>query len=210
MKRLFIVVMAFLPILCIAQNVWERPKVDKKTAEIIKINPDQPYLAGSVPEVDGKVVFECNIPVKDKSQKNIYDIVLQYLTDMSTEEGQVDNRSFIALKDSDKGVIVAKYREWLVFMDKALALDRTKFDYQIIAKCTDNNLNIAINNISYDYGTGGDDYHYDAETWITDKYGLNKKGNKLAKLSGKFRRKTIDRKDYIFKTIKEALTETDK
>ena len=44
-----------------------------------------------------------------------------------------------------------------------------------------------------------------AEEWITDKYALNKKGTKLSRISGKFRRKTIDRKDNIFQRIEAAL-----
>ena len=44
-----------------------------------------------------------------------------------------------------------------------------------------------------------------AEDWITDKWGLNKKGNKLAKYSGKFRSKTIDRKDSIFQRVCQVL-----
>jgi colicin import membrane protein len=47
---------------------------------------------------------------------------------------------------------------------------------------------------------------YKAEEWITDEYGLTKKKNKLARVSGKFRRKTIDRKDYIFKRFETLLT----
>ena len=44
-----------------------------------------------------------------------------------------------------------------------------------------------------------------AENWITDKYGLNKNKTKLSRMSGKFRKKTIDRKDEIFNTIKVNL-----
>jgi colicin import membrane protein len=44
-----------------------------------------------------------------------------------------------------------------------------------------------------------------AEEWITDQYALNKKGTKLSRISGKFRRKTIDRKDNIFERIDAAL-----
>ena len=40
---------------------------------------------------------------------------------------------------------------------------------------------------------------------ITDKEGLNKKQNKLARVSGKFRRETIDRKDYLFNKFAELL-----
>ena len=44
-----------------------------------------------------------------------------------------------------------------------------------------------------------------ADDWITDKHALNKKKTKLYKGSGKFRRKTIDRKDNIFGKICKAL-----
>ena len=47
---------------------------------------------------------------------------------------------------------------------------------------------------------------YYANEWITDRYGLNKKKTKLARVSGKFRRKTIDRKDYLFEKFTIALT----
>lgn len=44
-----------------------------------------------------------------------------------------------------------------------------------------------------------------AEEWISDENGLNKKKTKMAKGSGKFRIKTIDRKDNIFSRIDKAL-----
>jgi len=46
---------------------------------------------------------------------------------------------------------------------------------------------------------------YRAEEWINDRYGLNKKQTKLARVSGKFRRKTIDRKDYLFNRFTKLL-----
>ena len=44
-----------------------------------------------------------------------------------------------------------------------------------------------------------------AEEWINDQYGLNRKKNKLARVSGKFRRKTVDRVDYLFNRFKMLL-----
>ena len=46
---------------------------------------------------------------------------------------------------------------------------------------------------------------YKAEEWINDKYGLNKKQTKLSRVSGKFRSKTIDRKDYLFEKLQEFM-----
>ena len=60
--------------------------------------------------------------------------------------------------------------------------------------------------IHYLYEEERDPQSLAAEEWITDQYGLTKKKNKLARLSGKFRRKTIDRKDYLFEMLTNALT----
>jgi len=86
-------------------------------------------------------------------------------------------------------------------------LDQTKFLYQIIARCHDGGADITVNRISYIYEedreNGGSTFR--AEEWITDKYGLNKKQTKLSRVSGKFRKKTIDRVEYLFKKMQEAV-----
>ena len=96
-------------------------------------------------------------------------------------------------------------KEWLVFTDKLLSLDRTKFNYTLIAYCKDNHLTVTMGRILYIYDEervrGG--YVYKAEEWINDENALNRKQTRLLPGSAKFRRKTIDRKDYIFNTIKE-------
>ena len=207
MKRLFIVLMACMPLLSMAQNVWERPKVEKNTA-MAKINPDQKYIQeGAVPEIDGKVVFTDTIYVNGKSKLQLYSPLHNFLQDMTTEEGQFIGKSNVVITDSIKGLLAARYSEWLIFSDRSLALDRTQFNYQIITECKDGMVLITMNRISYDYEIDRGGNHYSAEEWITDKNGLNKSKTKLSRISGKFRRKTIDRKDYLFKTIKELLTE---
>lgn len=207
MKRLFIVLMACMPLLSMAQNVWERPKVEKNTA-MAKINPDQKYIQeGAIPEIDGKVVFTDTIYVNGKSKLQLYSALHNFFEDMTTEEGQFIGKSNVVITDSIKGLLAARYSEWLIFSDRSLALDRTQFNYQIITECKDGMVLITMNRISYDYEIDRGGNHYSAEEWITDKNGLNKSKTKLSRISGKFRRKTIDRKDYLFKTIKELLTE---
>lgn len=207
MKKLFIVLMAYMPLLGMAQNVWERPKAERNVASA-KINPDQKYIQeGAIPEIDGKVVFTDTIYVSNKSESQLYAVMHNFLQDMTTEEGQFIGKSNVAIADSTKGLLAARYSEWLVFSDRSLALDRTQFNYQIFAKCEDGMVMITMNRISYDYEIDRGGNHYSAEEWITDKNGLNKSKTKLSRISGKFRRKTIDRKDYLFKTIKELLTE---
>ncbi len=208
MKRLLIVALACLPLVGLAQNVWERPKSEIKKGALAKVNPDQKYIdEGAVPEVDGKVSFTTTIPVPNKSKAMIYAVVDSFLQDMTTEEGQLEGKSAVPLQDADKGLLAARYSEWLVFSNQALMLDRTQFNYQIIAQCEDGSVKLTINKISYDYDLERGGGRYDAENWITDKYAVNKDRTKLLRNTGKFRRKTIDRKDYLFKTIKETLTE---
>ena len=72
--------------------------------------------------------------------------------------------------------------------------------------CRDGEATVKMTRIVYLYDEERDPQTYYANEWITDRYGLNKKKTKLARVSGKFRRKTIDRKDYLFEKFTIALT----
>ena len=61
--------------------------------------------------------------------------------------------------------------------------------------------------IHYLYEEERDPQQYKAEEWITDEYALRKNKQKLARISGKFRRKTIDRKDFIFNKLNSLLND---
>jgi colicin import membrane protein len=126
---------------------------------------------------------------------------------MTKEEGQF-KESQVALVNKQDHIIAARFKEWLVFQNTFLSLDRTVFNYTIIATCTDGHANVTLSRISYQYEQDRSDtegIETVAEEWITDEYALNKKKTKLAKYTGKFRRKTIDRKDNIFQTITDEL-----
>lgn len=181
-------------------NTWEQ--VELKSGET---NPDAKYLIGAVPEVNGKVVFEKLIRVPGKTKKQIYDILLSQFTKMTKEANQFE-QSRIAYNDTlDNKQLVASYQEWLVFKNKPLVLDRTRLFYQLIADIKDGEVLIKMNRIYYLYDEERTPTTYQAEEWITDRYGLNRKMTKLARVSGKFRRKTIDRKDYIFGRLEKEL-----
>ena len=114
----------------------------------------------------------------------------------------------MTLVNKSEHVVVANVKEWLVFTDKFLSLDRTKFYYTLIAYCSDNKLTVTMNRISYRYEDGrvkNGGYLYKAEEWISDEYAMNRKKTKLYRGSAKFRRKTIDRKDDLFSSIKTAV-----
>ena len=168
-----------------------------------KHNPK--YLTGAVPQNEsGKVVFTLDIEVPGKSAQQVYDAVYNYLNNMAQEEGQQNSR--IVLVNQDKGVIVAKYTEWLTFSESFLSLDRTLFHYTIIGTCTDNHLHLTLERISYDYGKGNpNELKSSAEDYITDKHALNKKQTAMVNGPAKFHKKTIDRKNQIFDNITQIL-----
>jgi colicin import membrane protein len=123
---------------------------------------------------------------------------------MMKEPNQFEQSRFI-LEDSVKHEIAASYQEWLVFKSTALVLDRTRLMYNLIANCSDGKADITMTRIYYLYEEERDPQTFKAEEWITDEEGLNKKKTKLLRVSGKFRRKTIDRKDFLFNKFSQLL-----
>ena len=199
MKKLLIAMLLSLPLTMVAQNTWEMPEANGQA-----VNPDQKYLVGAVPMVDGKVVFNTVVEAPGKSAAQIYAIVRQYLQSMTKEANQFE-QSRIVLDDPEKHQVAGYYQEWLVFKSTALVLDRTRLMYNLIVDCYDGKADITMTHIRYLYDEERQPQTYNAEEWITDKEGLNKKQNKLARISGKFRRKTIDRKDFLFNKFAELL-----
>ena len=199
MKKLLIVMMMCLPLAVAAQNTWEMPEQGANT-----MNPDQKYLVGAVPVVDGKVVFQTTVDAPGKNAEQVADIVRKYMTKMLKEPNQFE-QSRIVMDDSVNHEIVGSYQEWLVFKSTALVLDRTRLMYNLIAKCEDGKADITMTRIYYLYDEERDPQTFKAEEWITDQEGLNKKQTKLSRVSGKFRRKTIDRKDFLFNKFADLL-----
>lgn len=185
-------------------NTWER--IEQEETEDAKANPDQKYLVGAVPVVDGKVVFAEDIAAPGKTKAEVYQIVLKYMTKMTTEANQTEF-SRVVIDNPEVGEICGTYQEWLVFKSTSLALDRTRFFYNIVANCEDGKAKIKMVRMHYLYEEERDPQSYKAEEWITDKYALRKDKQRLARVSGKFRRKTVDRKDYIFNKFRTLLND---
>jgi len=200
MKKYLFAIMMMLPVALSAQdNTWERVETQSSNS-----NPDQKYMAGAVPEENGHVVFTTTIEAPGKSAAQVYDICKQYLTSMIKEPNQLEH-SRIAFADSSTCKIIGSYQEWLVFKSTALVLDRTRMMYNLMAECSDGKAVLTMTRIYYLYDEERTPTTFVAEEWITDKYGLNKKQTKLSRVSGKFRRKTIDRKDYLFNKFASLL-----
>ena len=196
MKKLILAMMMCLPMAVTAQNTWETP--------VQSDNGDAKYLIGAFPVVDGKVTFKTTIEAPGKTAEQVADIVRQFMTKMTKEPGQFE-QSRILVDDSVKHEIAGSYQEWLVFKSTALVLDRTRLFYNLIADCQDGKADITMTRIYYLYEEERDPQTFKAEEWITDEMGLTKGKNKLSRVSGKFRRKTIDRKDYLFNKFAELL-----
>ena len=182
-------------------NTWERIEQEEVTEQ--QANPDQKYLRGAVPVVDGKVEFRKIIDAPGKSAAQVYDIVLKYMEKMTQEKNQIHSQIVIA--DTEKHEVGGAYEEWLVFKSTVLALDRTRLYYVIDAKCSDGKADISISRIHYLYEEERKPMRLKAEEWITDDEAVNKKNTKLLPVTAKFRRKTIDRKDFLFNKFESLL-----
>ena len=139
---------------------------------------DSKYLAGAVPEVDGKVVFTKEFSIPGMSQDEIYERLLGWM-DARLKENE--NTSRVVFSDKEKGQIVGIGDEWIVFSSTALSLDRTKILYQLTVTCQPEKSVLEVEKIRFNYREGKE--KYTAEEWIVDKYALNKAKTKLVRRS---------------------------
>ena len=205
MKKLFFTMLALVPLTLWAQdNSWEINEDEEVKQEVkAKTKVDPKYLKGAVPEVNGQVVFSKHIEAPGKTASQIYDIMLQYMERLTKTSYQIDSK--ISSSDAQNHEIVGIYQEWLVFKNTALSLDRTRFFYALRAQCSDGAVDVEMLRIRYLYEEERTPQRMTAEEWITDKESVNKKNTKLMPMSGKFRRKTIDRKDFLFNKFESLL-----
>lgn len=168
-------------------------------------NNEEKYLvADAVPVVDGKVEWTTTINAPGRDAGYLYSVSKDYLSQLVSDKLQLPG-SQVVVKDSVHHSVAAFVHEWLVFRNSALSLDRSEIFYLLEISCSDGKVTATMSRVKYKYATQGKSETYLAEKWITDKEAVNKKHTRLYPISGKFRRKTIDRKDEIFETLREAL-----
>lgn len=220
MKRLIIALLTSMPIAGMAQsNVWEIPEeqqvqehIEKRQHKAAKEKQQEnpKYLAGAVPEIDGHVVFTLDKDVPGMSADHIYNKVYAVMQDVvnETKDKELAPESRIAAVNKTEHSIAARIKEWLVFSSNFISLDRTEFNYTLVARISNGRVSMTLERINYAYETkrgSNQGLRVKAEDWITDKEAISKNGLKLRKANGKFRQKTIDRKDNIFGRICKAL-----
>lgn len=189
---------------------WAIPTAGPKKTEVKKVEKnangavlkaDAKYMEGAITtNAEGKVEFTLDTDANGKSADEIYNIVYQYMSDLTQGENNIKSR--MALVNKDQHIIANTMDEWLVFSSTFLSLDRSEFRYNLVASIKDNHLTLSMERLYYVYeedrSTG---FKAPAEEIINDKIALNKKKTDLAKIFGKFRKLTIDRKDQIFSEL---------
>lgn len=187
---------------------WVIPTATKKetpkpAAQVngAKLKEDPKYLEGAITfDEQGKIVFDTEIEAPGKSAAQLYDLMFDYMSGLTQDKESKASR--MALVNKDEHIIANAMDEWLVFSNSFISLDRTECKYNLIAKITDGKVSLSINHINYIYEEGRQTgFKLPAEEVIIDKVALTKKKNDLARIFGKFRKKTIDRKDQIFNEI---------
>lgn len=173
------------------------------------------YMAGAVPEVDGKVVFSQNIAFAGKTKEQVFANLAQWASLRympETEHGMWNDKDYyknllnakVVVADEQKGLIVCQADEEQVFSNRTFSKDFCRMNYELELKIENSQVVATIKTISYVYSLAETPERIAAEDWITDKEAINKKGN-LLRMSGKFRVKTIDLKDQLFAEIAESI-----
>ncbi|NDV70313.1 DUF4468 domain-containing protein [Dysgonomonas sp. 25] len=166
---------------------------------------DTPYLKGAVTEMNGKVVFNKVInsnPKLDDTQ--LFNKVNEWAEKTyNLNDGKTSNR--VLLSDASKKQVACLGETNIVFGRKLISLDMAGMTYQLILKVDNGACDATVKGINYDYSSGKENEKLFAEDMITDKYGLTKKGDKLANYYGKFRKATIDSINVIFQSLEQYI-----
>ncbi len=166
-------------------------------------NDDARYLAGAVPVKNGQVEFDRTYTVKGKTRADLM-ADLQHYVDSALVNGP-DQLPQARLTEvtPDSGIVAASIEEYMYFKRTNWQIHRVHFYYQLVFRVNDGSFTATMRRLHYRYDpevTAGEfDDDRRAEQWITDEAALTKNGTKLARISGKFRRHTIDRVNEVFR-----------
>lgn len=210
---------------CMAQAVQVAPRVGSqgsglyylygKKGAICHQEPSAYLISGVVPEVDGKVTFTKSMDVPGKSKSDISTALAGWasLRFMSgTENGYWSDAdyyknteySLVKENDTNNGILICTGNEEQVFSNRTLSKDYAVFQYTLTLNYSDGQIKAEISDISYLYTLKEEPERITAEDYITDKECITKKGT-LNRLFGKFRAKTVDLADELFKEIEACV-----
>ncbi len=159
------------------------------------------YMAGAVPEVDGKVVFIRELNVQDFSKEQIMKALTEWCN--NTFIGQSDR---VLYTDAENGAIAAQGEDEML-IKIGLFPSKVRVLYVLSIKCSDGKCTLSTSKIKYKNNPSSDnvDEVITAEEFITDKYALNKAKTKLFKGTGDYRSNTIDIVDKLAADAQSAV-----
>ena len=167
------------------------------TAPVIeeKSETDNRYMAGAVPEVDGKVVLTRTVEVPaGLTLQEVMNRVDAWLIRCTKDERMHYNQRLPKRTDNE---LQHSYSMELTFSKSFLAHDFAEMAYVLAVRYDGGQIIMEMSHINYKYNENNKPNKYTAEEMIIDKYALNKKKTKLIFGFKKFRMKTIDLLDEL-------------
>jgi hypothetical protein len=167
------------------------------TAPVIeeKSETDNRYMAGAVPEVDGKVVLTRTVEVPaGLTLQEVMNRVDSWLIRCTKDERMHYNQRLPQRADNE---LQHSYSMELTFSKSFLAHDFAELAYVLAVRYEGSQLVMEMSHINYKYNENNKLNKYTAEEMIVDKYAMNKKKTKLIFGFKKFRMKTIDLLDEL-------------
>lgn len=188
---------------------WKAPEVEEKKKaadswdDSYDFDKNSPvYLsADAVPVVNGEVEWVCNLPNTGKTDAQLRKGVDEFFKKLKSQKAVTTVTALPSTDGSQSYAVV----EVLTFTANFISLDQTQFSYVLEAKEQNGNASLTMSNLRYNYKQNNKMERYSAEEWIVDKYAVNKKHTRLLPITGKFRRKTIDRKNELFQQFKDIV-----
>ena len=179
----------FLILLCAIVSVFANAQDDRSQ-----------YLAGAVPEVDGRVVFSRTIETKSTiSDADLYELMLKWVNANYAKHEDDELIKRVLLANPEERDIATYGEEFFTFRRNAFILDRAKMMYQLIIDIKGGKCEVAVRNIKFDYQS--ESKGTPAEEMISDEIALNKSKDKLNRYYDKFRIRTVDTINSIFNSI---------
>ena len=188
MKKLFTILLA-----CATMST----SIAQITAPVIeeKSETDIRYMAGAVPEVNGKVVLTRTVEVPaGLTLQEVMNRVDAWLVRCTKDERMHYNQRLPKAADNE---LQHSYSMELTFSKSFLAHDFAELAYVLAVRYEGGQLIMEMSHINYKYNENNKLNKYTAEEMIVDKYALNKKKTKLVFGFKKFRMKTIDLLDEL-------------
>lgn len=171
-------------------------------AAIAQIAPQ--YDKGSIQLVNGRVFFQDTVyttfPIEDAFART------EAWAQQRFTKPNVIVSKFVS-NDANSHTLSLTAEEYIVFTNRFFVLDRTRINYWVEIQCHEGLATIKMTRINYWYEEERDGgTKFSAEETITDENAINKKGTKLLKEQGKFRKGTIDFFDRCVSELSKALT----